>query len=1666
MARSLRLFFRMIPALLLGLTLGLPLHAQLDTRLQGSNTDFLNLYQSSSTATVKPEILTIFDFSGSMDTLMYHPLYVNTDSDDSASKGTMSFSLATSSTTQTFTVTAIADGSRGSSTETGSTTSSAKYTFTVPASGSGSGTAGSATNNNANYTMGTISGTGNTYSVGASGLSFKSKVTTTQSNKSIFWTIKDASGTTLISGTTTGTSGTTQTWSPSWTIPSAGTVGTGITATLVGSTVGTRTSSTLVKPDGTAFTTYQAVTDSSTTLNGLAAGSSDVRNWVRAASHVRFIYTSGSVTRTVDVPIPWKITNSASSGNPLSSQTVHDYVMGTTTSSTGVVSSTAYGSGAYIDMDQTWSVASGASVISGASTTQTTTTLSTVQYKKAYVDWLFTGKYQSTNIAASYYTANSSLAGKYIVFDAANASLAGGQSLVGWGQGYGNMSSLETMPVPLYNTVGTWTSDSSQAASKNVIPALTRVQAVKRAAIQTWIQYQAKVLWAFRFLDVDTEASTGTATSINNNSSTTFNVSVTDALTTEKNGCDSGWWLLNNTDSITSTTGKSVTGMNRIAKLFASPTTPLTYAMARGLAQFNDPSNVFNTYYTNTTLGGPPSQCGSHFLILFTDGIDNNGSNPIVNNTNGTTPYITGSGTTASPYALNAAAGNYTIKNNTSLISKSGSNWNLFTFAGLGAHMADSSLGNAANGTPNYMTATSSTITSGAPSLFLPYAIYQRGSSTSPTIFTKNHRITTMTVGVSLGGKYTDGSSPKRSLFLAAACGDTSMSTWPDIGTLVPFVYDSTANNGSGGKATGSLYFFDATDPDSLTKNLGYAIQSALGSSLVNVTSNPNLPFIGASLGKQIYLGKFQPPSTGGVIWSGDLLMFPTKVDSNSKTVILDKSGNATTSLTASTAVWSAATAVQNNRRWDARTLYTRIPGTTTTPEPGLQPFTYTGSAYTNASSGTPPGLKNYVAAAIDTVTSSSTFGQWVAKSGYTAGGTAQQALIQLVMGADTKDPFNATPATANRTTIMGDIIDSSPAYLEYKWSEVSGRFPSGSKLQSSGRNRFRILIVGDNQGWLHGFGETTSITSVVPDSTKPNEKVDLVSGEVDELWAFMPTDFLANLDYLNTSTNNHVFMVDGSPTIYFLDLPSATGGTGNGVFDGSNVTISDYTTDTTHERAIAIIGLGKGGRSYYAINLHDPFAPKIHWSLVPDEAAYIPSTRNKTGLSDAALQTIVKNMGYSTSTPSIGRILYGGVYKDVVFFGGGLSLPEIEAKFTGTPKLGRSILAVEVNTGNILAAVDLTSSNIGGTSIGPISAGLVPFEFFLGSGMAQRAYFLDMWGGLWCWGSKQVVSDTASSYYDFRMDTSEFKSWTSDGTAQTAIANTGVRKVYQDANSSVSSVTKTFSGPTYTTLPAPFLVGTFPGKGHTSGSTTTAVPAAVGIAMVSGNRNDPLDFGTDKPANTRLTVVFDRQDSRAWSLDTAAGPDNGIKTDDQLLNAGKWGANGANSSTLAYGDANITTGTSYYLAPTASSDTKFGYYVTFPDKQQDSVVSTLYHYSKGINPPIVVAGSAYYSYFTTTAADTCTGGSGFTYSNLICDVMNPVVSDTRAGLICTSGKVDTWVNVASDYSMLGAPGVQQAGTRATTDSAGKTTTYMDTNTYLGQGQQRYPMARVWRTVR
>jgi hypothetical protein len=233
---------------------------------------------------------------------------------------------------------------------------------------------------------------------------------------------------------------------------------------------------------------------------------------------------------------------------------------------------------------------------------------------------------------------------------------------------------------------------------------------------------------------------------------------------------------------------------------------------------------------------------------------------------------------------------------------------------------------------------------------------------------------------------------------------------------------------------------------------------------------------------------------------------------------------------------------------------------------------------------------------------------------------------------------------------------------------------------------------------------------------------------------------------------------------------------------------------------------------------------------------------------------------------------------------------------------------------------------------------------------------------------------------------------------------------------------------------------------------------------MVSGDRNNPLDrnYGTNQnpasPDHHQLTVVFDRQDSAGFTslnLDT-----NGINFSNlvQLSSAPLTGTPG-NPCTSSIFQV-FTPGCPNYFLGTASAP-MFGYYVNFPSKS-----ATTGYLPKGINPPLVVANSLSYAYFTPLTSDPCTGGTGNTYSWLIADVMHPIVNDQRTGMFIPTGNVFTWTGVASNYIAIGTTSVLQAGTVAVANpQPGASITTPQINTTALPGPLLYPKVRVWRTV-
>jgi len=1465
------------------LLLAAPLFAQLNSNSawQKSKTDFLNLYQGSSTNSLAPEILLVLDKSGSTSRLMFHKLFPNNWKDED---------------------------------QPNTPTGSVDYTIVIkntawPTSGplTNTLTVGFGTNYSSTSPLGSISASGKNYYIGGS------------------------RGTVKINGIT-------------------------------------YPYNTLIKPDGTEVTAEDVATAGGNKSNAV--------DWMRCASHVRLRLTkidstSLTVPRDIDFPLFWAPIDAGatitSTARGLTRAMAHDPVGGTDIEFEKCYNTTNP------DSNST-SNSSYVNIYGG-----TSNTLPVCSVRSRYIEWVFVGK--DPNNGGAYYCIPNALptdnSDKSVMksIDPASIQYDGASDTYSW------TYIDETATPPKNINVGWWTSFD------NKLPNRTRMQAIKESVVKTWLNHQTSVMFAYRYLY---------------DSGATPSNSITDS--------NDGKW-----NYIT-----SVADLSSIASVTPSGGTPLVESCMNAYCQMTNP-DAFKAQINAKGYTAAQLECQHHFVIVLTDGAPSkipSGSEGSCSYPYAQTTVPSGCGYTAS--TCPAYSGNAAVKANNSLVTST--YWNVPSLAGIAAHGGD---GSTASTTwikdPLYETLT------GAIENWLPFWVTKRttGGTTVQTLV-KAQPIQTMTVGVSLGVDFlksdntdwgstntaptvrtavkpiqNDKSGSKYRLLGAAYFGDPAVTSY-DITTAGPFYLPT----GSRIKPADAAYFFDGRDPQTLVNNLDEAFSQIVSLSGNNATAAPVFPTIGGGLGAEVYIAKFLPPLTSGPLWTGDLMMFPTKETATGTSLINKTTGNVLTgNLDKSLAVWSAEDSLINRiGGWTSRVIYTRLPATSGNSNPGLMRV----NLGTNGNDTTNAGY-SAISSLLPGANPAAKLKNW-----------------QYFVGADVGG--STTPLPTRSSTIMGDIIDSSPAVVEYTnlplsiesanstlYNAWEAHKPAATTGDKSGH--FRMIFVGTNQGFLHAFGEVSWT------DTTTNASVPITRGVVDELWAFAPTDIVPYIDQLAISTNTHHFAVDGAPTVYLLDRPQTDMQTaGNGKFDVS--------TDRP-ERAIVIFGLGKGGRSYYAINVADPAIPTMQWSLCPDEPN---NYSDSSGRIKSGSATTIAKMGLSTCIPTIARVATARVNTakpnlivDAVMLGGGYSDNNIEGALPGTPAgpakntpLGRSVIAIEVSSGDILSIWDISSN----ASAGPVSVGVVPHEYAEGSGLNQRAYFTDNFGGLWALGS-DTRQGSSGGYLQFRLDSSKIDDWVARNVYRQAVVSGGI------GNGLIS------------TLPVPFNLSYFP---YVRTTVPKIAPGAVGVAFVTGDRNNPLDDMTytswTKPNQHRVNVLFDRQDI------------NTTLTDSDLANAG---------------DSSFTTDTtsdSYFLK------TGYGYYINFPTRANSGT-----YVAKGIVSPLVLDGALFYSYFNPTSTS-CAGGTGTSDTFRACNIMRPVANSTanwsniNAGNVtavngCTSGRILTWTGVASTLALRSILTGVQAGMTSSGGVINDTTQTqnLELQNLPTLGSSRFSKIRVWRTV-
>jgi type IV pilus assembly protein PilY1 len=276
--------------------------------------------------------------------------------------------------------------------------------------------------------------------------------------------------------------------------------------------------------------------------------------------------------------------------------------------------------------------------------------------------------------------------------------------------------------------------------------------------------------------------------------------------------------------------------------------------------------------------------------------------------------------------------------------------------------------------------------------------------------------------------------------------------------------------------------------------------------------------------------------------------------------------------------------------------------------------------------------------------------------------------LINFVRGIDTYDQ-DADGNTSEERHKLSDIYHSQISIVGPPASSITYtsiyedsyyratnnyiNFTGGGTCGGGCANRREIILAGSNAGILHAFDTSTG----------------------EELWGFIPPSMLSKLPKIISSTanvTNAIFGVDGSPVVKDIYYGGAW-------------------------RTIVLTGLGRGGNSYFALDITNPNLPTHLFTIENDDIGKVVNFWNSSGTKTSYLHSFgsvadatkdYSKLGEAWSTPRIILMRISNVDKWVAVFGAG---------YNGgvNPNLGSAAFVMDLeNGGNLLKKIDITDKS------------------------------------------------------------------------------------------------------------------------------------------------------------------------------------------------------------------------------------------------------------------------------------------------------------------------------------------------------------------------------------
>ncbi|MGQ0522216.1 MAG: hypothetical protein ACT4P8_00980 [Betaproteobacteria bacterium] len=326
---------------------------------------------------------------------------------------------------------------------------------------------------------------------------------------------------------------------------------------------------------------------------------------------------------------------------------------------------------------------------------------------------------------------------------------------------------------------------------------------------------------------------------------------------------------------------------------------------------------------------------------------------------------------------------------------------------------------------------------------------------------------------------------------------------------------------------------------------------------------------------------------------------------------------------------------------------------------------------------------------------------------------TDRTNLINWVRGQDNFEDENSNASTTDiRASIHGDVLHSRPAVINY--------------ARTAGSDNDVFIFYGANDGIFRAVKGGYAVDAASP-SVQPGQ----------EVWGFVAEEFF---DRFNRMRRNSPIVSSTFKKNYFMDGPIS-------IYTKDGGATPNKRLGDAEDTANIYIGMRRGGRFYYALDVNNPLTPRFKWKI----------SNTSTGFSELGQTWSEATVVEGLVGQSVPVLIFGGGYDPAVEDIDPSTIPAGASNYTSTGvttaagttnrTMGRAIYVVNALTGALLWSAGGTNSS------GTYDLTVTGMDFAIPSaitvvknesgGDINRAYVGDTGGNMWRIDFKDPIANT-----------------------------------------------------------------------------------------------------------------------------------------------------------------------------------------------------------------------------------------------------------------------------------------------------------------------------------